>query len=543
MDRNPISRFPRGDKPDRCVGKSMAQRSSAMGAAGSEGRSRKQIAVACACALFLVLAVCLRIIPGGGAELAQEALDYRPPPYPHPPGHGMGAPARKSGIRKSGLDYRPPPPVPHPPGWGSTDLPARAAPPQAAAARELAHNRLRSQQQQALREEERDWGERIQALAGKPPHQPSAARLQALSQVGAPASVDFFAALTAAGARTESLAGAGPADDFGSRIGKVERKYQELVKEQRADTKLKEEKVTEIFESEMAKLAAKGHSDDERLRKDEENAETTIIAEKKEREIRKQLAAVQAAAVAKAKRLEDKLNAAHQLALKYKEVIGQDTPLPQEEKADAAGLTAGAATLNSTKVLGKLFTRKLDQITLEAAKEAEGVKQAKKKSAAEAEAAARARKAAEDRKAKAKREEEQKAAAKAIRLKEQAAAAQKKAELLKKEQARKVRCTEDHCPLETMDNVMVVNGDSIHHMEKEAEDGHGVAKSQALAMIEKLREKIRSDFSQVTGFATHQEHILDVKKVSKDTAFMLGQEVALSLDRGTDQAFKPGENL
>ena len=510
-----------------------------MGAAGSEGRSRKQIAVACACALFLVLAVLSS--SDRGAELSQEALDYRPPPYPHPPGHGMGAPARKSGTRKSGLDYRPPPPVPHPPGWGSTDLPARAAPPQAAAARELAHNRLRSQQQRALWEEERDWGERIQALAGKPPHQPSAARLQGLVQ--APAPVDFFAALTAAGARTESLAGAGPADDFGSRIGKVERKYQELVKEQRADTKLKEEKVTEIFENEMAKLAANGHSDDERLRKDEENAETTIIAEKKEREIRKQLAAVQAAAVAKAKRLEDKLNAAHRLALKYQEVIVHDTTLPQEEKADAAGLTAGVATLNSTNVLGKSFTRKLDKITQKAAKEAEAAKQAKKKPAAESEAATRARKAAEDRKTKAKREEEQKAAAKAIRLQEKTAAAQKKAELLKKEQARKVRCTEDHCPLKTMDNVMVVNGDSIHHMEKEAEDGHGVAKSQALAMIEKLREKIRSDFSQVTGFATHQEHILDMKKVSKDTAFMLGQEVALSLDRGTDQAVRTGENL
>jgi hypothetical protein len=35
----------------------------------------------------------------------------------------------------------------------------------------------------------------------------------------------------------------------------------------------------------------------------------------------------------------------------------------------------------------------------------------------------------------------------------------------------------------------------------------------------------------VTGFAFHQEHILDVKKVSKETASELGQDVELSLLR------------
>ena len=45
------------------------------------------------------------------------------------------------------------------------------------------------------------------------------------------------------------------------------------------------------------------------------------------------------------------------------------------------------------------------------------------------------------------------------------------------------------------------------------------------------QSKIQNDFKTVTGFAFHQEHILDVKKVSKETASELGQDVELSLLR------------
>jgi len=482
---------------------------------------RRRAAIAAACAALMAVVLVAAVSEEHGAELAS--------------------------ARQSGLDYRPPPPVPHPPGWGSTDLPVRKAPPSEKAA--AARNELRAQQQQQLRAEERNWGERIQALAGKP-RQQGAARLQGLSEVGAPAPGKDYAVLTAAG-RTQSLAAAKAADDYDARVGKVELKYHELVKEQKEDTKLKEQKVNEIYNKEMAILAAAGHKEDKRLRRDEENAETTILAQKKEMELRRELAAVQAAAVAKARRLERKLNAAHALELKYKQVVGQDK-LPQGEQtdlpADQTAEMGGSNSTNSSSVLGRAFTRELDQITHVARKQAEAAKEKEERIAAAAKARARAAEKAEQAKeAEAKRqqevvrEEEQEAADKARRAQEHAAAAKKAAELLRKEEARKVRCTEDNCPLDTMDKVMVVDGSSIHQMEKQAESGHGMAKSQALAMIEKLREKIKNDFNQVTGFATHQEHILDVKKVSKDTAFMLGQQVALSFT--TDHSSGSGEKL
>ena len=237
---------------------------------------RRRMALAAACAslmaVMLVVAAVSDRTGEEGAELAAAAapgtakLDFRPAPYPHPPGHGRPA-------RQSGLDYRPPPPVPHPPGWGSTDLPVRKAPASEKAAAE--RNQLRAQQQQELRAEETNWEERIQALAGKP-RQQGAARLQGLSQVGAPAPGRDFAVLTAAG-RTQSLAAARATDDYDARVGKVELKYHELVKQQKDDTKLKEQKVTEIYQNEMAVLAAAVHKEDQRLRRDEENADRKSV--------------------------------------------------------------------------------------------------------------------------------------------------------------------------------------------------------------------------------------------------------------------------
>ena len=82
-----------------------------------------------------------------------------------------------------------------------------------------------------------------------------------------------------------------------------------------------------------------------------------------------------------------------------------------------------------------------------------------------------------------------------------------------------------------MDKVTVVDGNSIHKLEDRAENGRGKDKMQALFLISQLQSKIQNDFKAVTGFALHQEHILDVKKAYKETASELGQEVELSLIR------------
>ncbi len=61
-----------------------------------------------------------------------------------------------------------------------------------------------------------------------------------------------------------------------------------------------------------------------------------------------------------------------------------------------------------------------------------------------------------------------------------------------------------------MDKVTVVDGNSIHKLEDRAENGRGKDKMQALFLISQLQSKIQNDFKAVTGFALHQEHILEV---------------------------------
>jgi len=462
---------------------------------------------------------------------------------------------------------------------------------------------LRLQQRQKLGEEEKDWGARIQALTGKP--HVGAARMQALSES---TRGQNFAAMKAAGAaarlqtltETTGSKAASTTLEWSERIDGVETKYRELVAGSKEETALQERKVQEIFGSEMKKLAAAGHIKDERLRRDEENAETTILAEKKEYEIRKQLEALQMHAKLKAQHLTNQLNAAHILALKYKqEVVADALPTGVHVNlplglAKEVGMVS-ASMRNSTALLGASFAKQLNKITGAAAADAvqatkavvanaqkakiEQQKQAAARAKATAEEArkeaARTEKIeeAEDRKEKRekeivaalaakerkeKRENERvaaKAAAEAAKQKlaaEQAATAkqhtaklavEKKKEEMKEEQ-RKLRCTHDNCPLDTMDAATVVNGDSIHKMEHLAQEGHGVAKSQALAMFERLTSQIQSDFSQVTGFAQHQEHVLDVKHITKDTASYLGQQVALSLVRDSAQdGTQTGESL
>lgn len=419
--------------------------------------------------------------------------------------------------------------------------------------------RLKQRQQLELREEEKDWGARIQALAGKPT--PGAARLQELGQLEAPGS-NFAAFMRAARMQTLTETEKKTASSsFNARISTVEIKYHEMLAQKRKDTALKEREVQKLFSEEMKKLADEGHKQDARLRMDEENAETTILAEKKEAEIKKQLQAVRQAAELKARKLQAQLDAAHTLALKYTEEV-QKLKLPSSVHfnlpaglAKEVGETKDLDTKNNTALLGKIessFEHSLDQINGD--KDAENDKEAAELAKAAKDKADAARKAklerleakqeAEEKDAKAKlakrkaAEAKAAAAAKAAKEKEEkeraAAAAKEAAELAaaaaaKKKKEEEVRCTEVSCPLGEMDKATVVDGSSIHNMEKEVEQGHGMAKSQALAMITKLQSQIQDDFKKVTGFATYQEHVLDAKKVAHDTASMLGRETALSL--------------
>jgi membrane protein involved in colicin uptake len=433
---------------------------------------------------------------------------------------------------------------------------------------ELASGRddLRRQQQQTLelREMERDWGARIQVLAGvRSAH--GAARLQALDARPPKGPGASFRAMRAAGeGRLQALVekGAPPGNEWDARIGKVEKKYKELAAERRADTFFEELKVKQIFAKEIEKLKTQGQEEEERLRRDEENAETTILAKKKEYEIKRQLQAVQDAAHAKAKHLEAELAAAHRLALKYQKAVSADklpdglhVDLPKRlfPGVDSGVNTKSGSVLDQMTAAAEVEERKATAAAKEAhqaerEREKQAAAHAKAKADAAEKAAEAAKKAAErkERQAKeAKEEAEHKAKEEAQRKKLDeerakraralAAAAKASAAKLeadrKKEEARALRCTDDNCPLSTMDKVTVVDGDSIHKLEDRAENGRGKDKVQALAMISQLQSKIQNDFKAVTGFALHQEHILDVKKVSKETASELGQEVELSLMR------------
>lgn len=434
---------------------------------------------------------------------------------------------------------------------------------------ELASGRdeLRRQQQQALelKEMEREWGARIQALAGMRPASHGAARLQALDARPPKGPGPSFRAMRAAGeGRLQALVekGASTGSEWDVRIGKVEKKYKELAAERRADTFFEELKVKQIFAKEIAKLKTHGRQEEERLRRDEENAETTILAKKKEYEIKRQLQAVQDAAQAKAKHLEAELAAAHRLALKYQKAVSADklpdglhVDLPKRlfPGVDSGVKTKSGSVLDQMTASAEVEERKATAAAKEVhqaerEREKQAAAHAKDRADAAEKAAEAAKKAAErkERQAKeAKKEAEHKAKEevqrkdldeeRAKRARALATAAKANAAKLeadrKKEEARALRCTDDNCPLSTMDKVTVVDGDSIHKLEDRAENGRGKDKMQALAMISQLQSKIQNDFKAVTGFALHQEHILDVKRVSKETASELGQEVELSLMR------------
>lgn len=409
---------------------------------------------------------------------------------------------------------------------------------------ELASGRdaLRRQQQQVLelREMERDWGSRIQALAGlRPAH--GAARLQALDARPPKGPGPSFRAMRAAGeGRLQALVekGAPPVSEWDARIAKVEKKYKELAAERRADTFFEELKVKQIFAKEIEKLKNQGRQEEERLRRDEENAETTILAKKKEYEIKRQLQEVKDAAQAKAKHLEAELAAAHRLALKYQKAVSADN-LPDGLHVDLPkrlfpGVDSGVNT-TSGSVLDQMTAEVEERKATAAEKEAHQAEREREKQAAAqanakadaAEKAAEAAKKAAERKERqakeAKEEAEQKAKGEAQRKKLDeerakrralAAAAKVSAAKLeadrKKEEARALRCTDDNCPLSTMDKVTVVDGNSIHKLEDRAENGRGKDKMQALFLISQLQSKIQNDFKAVTGFALHQEHILEV---------------------------------
>ena len=106
---------------------------------------------------------------------------------------------------------------------------------------------------------------------------------------------------------------------------------------------------------------------DEVLRLDEENAETTILAEKKEEELRKQLEEVQKAAKEKANHLKAQLEAAHLLANKYKQQLLKDKLQPGDVHVKLpAGLSKeihlDVNNSNNTDQL-RNFEHSLDQVT------------------------------------------------------------------------------------------------------------------------------------------------------------------------------------
>ena len=264
------------------------------------------------------------------------------------------------------------------------------------------------------------------------------------------------------------------------------------------------------------------------LRRDEENAETTILAEKKEEELRKQLEEVQKAAKEKANHLKAQLEAAHLLANKYKQQLLKDKLQPGDVHVKLpAGLSKemhlDVNNSNNTDQL-RNFEHSLDQVTGINKQGADEAKNNNKnvlpRKVEEALAKIKANpkaEAANDKNMENEKEKERKDA--------------KQAELAAEtsKEAKKERCTEDDCPLKVMDKSLVIDTNSIKKFEQNAEHGHGLAKSQALAMISNLQKRISNDFKHVTGFGEHQEHILDMRKVHKDTASALGQKVALSL--------------
>ena len=412
----------------------------------------------------------------------------------------------------------------------------------AAKAHERLHSaamlRLQQQQKLELREEERDFGAGIET--------PGGAKIQELAEMSHDHGANFEAMKAAGEARTQSLADLG-VDSFDEGIHEVEQKYRELLGQRDQMTKLKEHEVRAIYMKEMKKLVADGKEEDARLRRDEENAETTILAEQKEEQIKKKLLEVKQAANIKVEKLRHQLQSAQTLAEKYAQEAGQKVEPMTSHLEDK--------TATDDDLLKKYFAQSLEKITddvdhhedrkqkdtakqsekdQKVAREKEHVRkeqEAKAKAKRQAEEAA----AAKEKAAQAKAAQEKAAKAKAAKeklAKERAAAAKEKSDMLaaeqKREEARKFRCTKDHCPLGVMDHVAVVNGGKIHKMEQLLESGHGAAKSQALAMIQELQSKIKNDFNQVTGFARHQEHVLDEKKVKHDTAYMLGRKVALS---------------
>ena len=94
------------------------------------------------------------------------------------------------------------------------------------------------------------------------------------------------------------------------------------------EVRLKEREVTKIYDKEMTRLAGAGKKAEARLLRDEENAETTLLAQEKEAEIRKKLKAVQDSARLKAQQLQ-----AQQQQLQAAAPVG-------DAMAMGAGLTA-----------------------------------------------------------------------------------------------------------------------------------------------------------------------------------------------------------
>ena len=391
--------------------------------------------------------------------------------------------------------------------------------------------RLQSHQRRQLRGEERARGAQIETLAGKTASE--AARMQALSELQAPGHGDAFKSfLQAAGAagRMQVLAGTSalPAGGHGVRVNRLETKYHSLLAAEREEVRLKEREVTKIYDKEMTRLAGAGKEAEARLLRDEENAETTLLAQEKEAEIRKKLQAVKDLARLKSQQLQAQLASVRALARQYQQKVDSNKGMNASAKLNSrqdAGMPSDAATFAGfiDRFVSKQVDRKVDASSEDLA---ESKAEHRKRNEAKAHKAMLKAALATQARKKAAAALQAKAPAAKIKFREPASEHQKEP---KQEMKPKVRCTDDSCPLNEMEQVSVVNRGKIHKMEQLAERGHGVAKSQALAMIRRMQTSIIKDYAAVTGFARHQEHVLDRKKVEKDTALMLGKEVALSL--------------
>ena len=389
--------------------------------------------------------------------------------------------------------------------------------------------RLQSHQRRQLRGEERARGAQIETLAEKTATE--AARTQALSELQAPGhGAAFKSFLQAAGAagRMQVLAGtkALPVGGYGVRVNRLETRYHSLLAAEREEVRLKEREVTKVYDKEMTRLAGAGKKAEARLLRDEENAETTLLAQEKEAEIRKKLKAVQDSARLKAQQLQAQLASVRALALQYQQKV--DTTKGMNASATLSRQDAGmsdAATFAGfiDRFISKQVDRKVDASS-EAL--AESKAEHRKRNEAKAQKAMLKAALATQARKKASAALQAKAPAAKIKFREPASKHSKEP---KQEMKPKVSCTDDSCPLNEMEQASVVNRGKIHKMEQLAERGHGVARSQALAMIRRMQTSIIKDYAAVTGFARHQEHVLDRKKVKKDTALMLGKEVALSL--------------